>query len=113
MLPIDKDMLRQVFNYHERTKHRPDRYAASLGYMDWANQPDPFRTFAGAEKIALSHPNRRAMPTYDGLFSQSPIAAVLDIGLVARLSRSSGCGRSMGAAPAKLRNGFGCFAQSM
>ena len=35
-------------DYHERTKHQPQRYAASLGYLDWATQPDPFRRFAGA-----------------------------------------------------------------
>ncbi len=34
--------------YHERTKHEFDRYARSTGYLDWANQPDPFRRYAGA-----------------------------------------------------------------
>lgn len=34
--------------YHQRTKHHPERMAASLGYLDWANQPDPFRRFEGA-----------------------------------------------------------------
>ena len=41
-------------DYHDRTKHRPERYAASLGYMDWANQPDPFRRFEGAPLRRLS-----------------------------------------------------------
>ena len=27
-----------VVAYHERTKHHYHRYAASLGYMDWAKQ---------------------------------------------------------------------------
>ena len=39
--------------YHERTKHAPGRYAASLGYLDWATQPDPWRRFAGAPRSAL------------------------------------------------------------
>ena len=43
----------EVFAYHERTKHQPFRYAAALGYMDWATQPDPFRRFAGAPLIRL------------------------------------------------------------
>jgi hypothetical protein len=30
-----------VIVYHERTKHDFHRFAASLGYMDWASQPDP------------------------------------------------------------------------
>ena len=29
-----------VIVYHERTKHHFHRFAASLGYMDWASQPD-------------------------------------------------------------------------
>jgi SagB-type dehydrogenase family enzyme len=58
-----------VFAYHERTKHQPQRYAASLGYMDWATQPSPFRTYEGAEQIVLDHPPVEAEPTYDQLFS--------------------------------------------
>ena len=41
------DNLRTVYDYHDRTKHQLDRYARSLGYMDWANQPDPFRRYRG------------------------------------------------------------------
>jgi len=55
--------------YHDRTKHHPARYARSLGYMDWATQPDPFRTYAGAERLPLDHPPLRAAPTYDALFT--------------------------------------------
>jgi hypothetical protein len=31
----------------------PERYAPGPGYMDWANQPDPFRRFSGAGNIEL------------------------------------------------------------
>ncbi len=71
--------------YHERTKHHPNRPAASLGYMDWANQPNPFRTFADTEAIDLPHPGLRPTPTYDGLFAASPVAARLDADFVGRL----------------------------
>ena len=37
------DPLEVVMQYHQETKHSFSRYARSLGYMDWANQPDPFR----------------------------------------------------------------------
>lgn len=40
-------------DYHERSKHRLDRYAPGPGGLDWANQPDPFRTFAGAPTVEL------------------------------------------------------------
>jgi SagB-type dehydrogenase family enzyme len=45
--------LAAVRAYHQRTKHLPDRFAPGPGNMDWANQPDPFRRFAGARLIEL------------------------------------------------------------
>ncbi len=39
--------------YHQRTKHYPDKLAKSLGYLDWANQPEPFRFYEGTKKIEL------------------------------------------------------------
>jgi len=45
-----------VVAYHERTKHHIHRYAASLGYMDWTTQPDPFRRCAGADIVRLPLP---------------------------------------------------------
>ena len=77
--------LRRVKSYHERTKHRPGRYAASLGYLDWSNQPDRFRTFEGAEQIALPQPSLRDKPTYDELFTAPPSTMALDAELVGRL----------------------------
>jgi SagB-type dehydrogenase family enzyme len=47
------DPSRRVLAYHERSKHHLHRYARSLGFMDWANQPDPFRTYAGAPAVDL------------------------------------------------------------
>ena len=46
-----------VIAYHERTKHHFHRFAASLGYMDWATQPNPFRRYAGTELVRLPLPN--------------------------------------------------------
>jgi SagB-type dehydrogenase family enzyme len=52
-----------VVAYHERTKHHYHRYAASLGYMDWAKQPDPFRRYDGAPLVRLPFPDGgRALP---------------------------------------------------
>jgi SagB-type dehydrogenase family enzyme len=42
-----------IFEYHEDTKHHYQRSAKSMGYMDWANQPDPFRHFEGHPQIPL------------------------------------------------------------
>ncbi len=50
---MKNDPCREVFEYHEATKHHFDRFAKSLGYMDWANQPEPFRVFEGAQQVPL------------------------------------------------------------
>ena len=47
-------MIASVHAYHDRTKHHFNRFARSLGYLDWASQPNPFRSFAGAASLALS-----------------------------------------------------------
>ncbi|MBU1237782.1 MAG: SagB/ThcOx family dehydrogenase [Gammaproteobacteria bacterium] len=39
--------------YHERSKHRQDRYAPGPGGLDWATQPNPFRRYAGAPELEL------------------------------------------------------------
>lgn len=44
-----------LIEYHERSKHRLRAYAPGPGKLDWANQPDPFRTFAGAPRLPLPH----------------------------------------------------------
>jgi SagB-type dehydrogenase family enzyme len=59
----------KVLDYHTRTKHYPRRYAPSLGYLDWANQPDPFRRYAGAPQVPLWHPPISDEPFYEVLFS--------------------------------------------
>ena len=46
--------IKTVINYHERTEHRlPNRFATSLGHLDWKTQPEPFRIYEGAERIQL------------------------------------------------------------
>ena len=42
-----------MLEYHQRSKHHLNRYAPGPGRLDWANQPDPFRSFAGAPTIKL------------------------------------------------------------
>jgi SagB-type dehydrogenase family enzyme len=82
---MDKKAVRVVRDYHQRTKHRLNRYAASLGYLDWANQPDPFRTFAGSQQIELVHPALGNTLLYDDLFSQPGVAAALNADFIGRL----------------------------
>ncbi len=46
-------MARTVLDYHELSKHRLERYAPGPGFLDWATQPDPFRTYAPCERVEL------------------------------------------------------------
>lgn len=51
---LDMNDAATIFTYHDQTKHHFQRYARSPGYLDWANQPYPFREYHGAEQIGLS-----------------------------------------------------------
>lgn len=70
--PVDR-----IIQYHIQTKHHFNRYARSLGYLDWANQPDPFRRFAGAALILLPllKPDEEPLsPSYDALYQHGVLA---------------------------------------
>ena len=61
----------QVMGYHQTTKHHFYRYARALGYMDWANQPNPFRRYDGAPLIRLPllpSDGEPVSPTYDAIY---------------------------------------------
>ena len=51
--PALPDPVDDIIAYHDRTKHRRDRYAAGPGGLDWATQPNPFRRFDGAPLLRL------------------------------------------------------------
>src|SRR5437773_5269887 len=42
-----------VYRYHDGTKHHYQGFARSLGYLDWASQPRPFRGFADTPVFPL------------------------------------------------------------
>ena len=71
--PVDR-----VIRYHIQTKHHFNRYARSLGYLDWANQPDPFRRFNGAQLIPLPllKPDEEPLsPAYDAIFERAAVSS--------------------------------------
>jgi len=82
-------MLQHVKAYHQATKHDFNQYAPSLGYLDWANQPDPFRRFTGAPLIhlpLLRFDEEPFSPFYEDLFHADPIPCQpLTLGTLSRL----------------------------
>ncbi len=62
-----------VLAYHAATRHHFQRYARSAGRMDWANQPNPFRIYEGAECIPLPLPAADPGLAYAALYdTQGP-----------------------------------------
>lgn len=61
--------LAAILAYHEESKHRVDRMAPSLGYMDWANQPEPFRHYEGCPTVRLPLLSEDPQLPYEGLYS--------------------------------------------
>ncbi|NKQ40648.1 MAG: SagB/ThcOx family dehydrogenase [Sulfurovum sp.] len=60
-----------VYTYHNETKHSQLQYAKSLGYMDWATQPNPYRSYAESQKteLPLSFDNKSL--EYSQIFTQA------------------------------------------
>ena len=62
--------------YHERTKHHFYRFAAGPGGLDWANQPDPFRRYAGAPltRLPILGPGEEPVsPAYESLYARGAV----------------------------------------
>lgn len=68
MSMADESAIADILAYHERTKHHFGRFARSLGYLDWKNQPDPFRRYSGAELLLLDEvPHEESELSFDAL----------------------------------------------
>ena len=73
---VPTDPIDRVIRYHIQTKHHFNRYARALGYLDWANQPDPFRRFEGAQMIPLPllRPDEEPQaPAYDAIYQPGAV----------------------------------------
>jgi SagB-type dehydrogenase family enzyme len=60
-------MTEHVLRYHARSTHHPGRFAPGPGGLDWATQPDPFRTYAGAPVLELPLAGEDLDATWDDL----------------------------------------------
>jgi SagB-type dehydrogenase family enzyme len=66
----------RVVRYHQRTKHRLDRFAAGPDHLDWASQPDPFRRFAGTVTVPLPLAADHQPALFSDLFRPGTIVPV-------------------------------------
>jgi len=60
-----EERTKKVIEYHELSKHHFHSFAPSLGYLDWATQPDPFRRYEGTKTLKLEHPKVTEQPSFD------------------------------------------------
>jgi len=98
--PVLPSALEGVYAYHQRTKHAFERYAAGPGSLDWATQPNPFRTFEGAPRVRLPLSLARASIGYAALFEaggNDPAEPGLDaLGLLLELAFGLSAWKSYG-----------------
>lgn len=80
-----------VRGYHERSKHRFDAYAPGPETIDWSDQPEPFRRFAGCAKIPLATDGTESTLPYADLYAgagtSAPEPHALNLAGIARLLR--------------------------
>lgn len=76
--------------YHRASMHHLERYAPGPGGLDWENQPNPFRRYAGAPLVALEHVSAETGPSYTDVLGDAVIsAAPVDARSVAALFEDS------------------------
>ncbi len=63
------DSTHEIIAYHQATKHHFRAFAPGPGYLDWVNQPDPFRRYTGAPVLALQRVPPGDAPPYAAGFT--------------------------------------------
>ncbi len=101
-----EDNLARVIHYHDRTKHDFNRSARGPGYLDWANQPDPFRRYDGAPLYLLPLDESEPATPYESLYARAVKPRALDVhslGWFLECSLGVSATKSAGGSTWKLR----------
>ena len=77
-----------ILQYHEETKHHYYSFARSLGFLDWDNQPNPFRRFHGAP-YSLPLLTISEIPSFVAIFQQGVTPHELSFGTLSRFFRNA------------------------
>ncbi|MCL0045232.1 SagB/ThcOx family dehydrogenase [Nitrospinaceae bacterium] len=67
--------LKNIFQYHNNSKHNYYSFAPGPGYMDWDSQPDPFRKYEGADTVSLKKILQTERPFFSEALKSSLIEA--------------------------------------
>ena len=79
----------RALHYHQVTKHHFNRFARSLGYLDWATQPDPFRRYDGAPVTPLPRDIVAGEQSYASLYERNGRSCTFDDRSIAEFLRCS------------------------
>jgi SagB-type dehydrogenase family enzyme len=63
--------LKNIFQYHNNSKHGYYSFAPAPGYMDWDSQPDPFREYEGADTVSLKQTPQAERPFFSEVLKGS------------------------------------------
>jgi SagB-type dehydrogenase family enzyme len=103
-----QDTTIDVYTYHQRTKHSLEKYARGPDGLDWDTQPDPFRTYAGSERVAMPLHANRIQTAYTDLYHPGrarPAALTLEnLSALLELSLGLSSWKVYGATRWALRN---------
>src|ERR1700687_1278493 len=76
------DQTERLYAYHQATKHTYHSVRSSAHYLDWSNQPNPFRTYEGARVTVLKpdpgFPNTGTFEAMGALGGRAKIATEND-----------------------------------
>ena len=74
-MKMDAQNAKDVIRYHEQTKHHFHRYAKSSAYMDWKNQPNPFREYQDCPRIPLPLGRKDPACGYQEMYQSGRVSA--------------------------------------
>ena len=97
-----KDPSISAKDYHQRTKHRLDGYARGPEGLDWDNQPDPFRRYAGCPQLALPLKAHELTISYADLFKTDALSEAITARALSRESIGILCELAMGLSAWKV-----------
>ena len=79
------DSLAGVLAYHDATKQYFHAAAKGPGFLDWGNQPNPFRRYTGASLVALDPVEPADTPLWDEVLGLEVKPEVLDRHFISQL----------------------------
>ena len=75
MIAYEMSDLKNIFQYHNNSKHGYYSFAPGPGYLDWASQPDPFRKYEGADIVHLKKIPQTERPFFTEALQDSSFEA--------------------------------------